>query len=326
MIAWSNRAFQTPVCSEAPLGYTPPMLALILATLFSAGFGLLIRVAQGMGANLVAVGAANYLTAMVVNAALFLLGAGLPPRGTTVAIAVGGGVCYAVAFFMVYRLTRERGASITGAVMRISTLVPVAFSLLVWGERLSAWQAAGAALALASLPLLTLRPGAARQERRTGGGVLLLVSLFLLNGVCLLAPRAFRATEAVGEEASFLAVLFATAAATLCTVWAVTERRAAANPAPEGDTAGAGSARHPLLLDIAPGIAVGVCNALQNRFMVTALQRLPGTLVYPFSAAVGLVLTVAIARVAWNERFGRLGTVGIAAACVAIVLVNLGSP
>jgi len=297
------------------------MPALILATVFSAGFGLLIRVAQGMGANLVAVGAANYLTAMVVNAALFLLGGGLPPGGTTVAIAVGGGFCYAVAFFMVYRLTRERGASITGAVMRISTLVPVAFSLLAWGERLSTWQAAGAALALASLPLLTLRPGAARQESRTGRGALLLVGLFLLNGVCLLAPRAFLATEAVGEEAAFLAVLFATAAATLCTVWAVTERRAAANPQAADDP----PIRHPLLLDLAPGIAVGVCNALQNRFMVAALQRLPGTLVYPFSAAVGLVLTVSIARVAWKERFGPLGAVGIALACVAIVLVNLGS-
>ena len=297
------------------------MPALVLSTIFSAGFGLLIRAAQGMGANLVAVGAANYLTAMVVNAALFLLGGGLAPSGTTVAIAVPGGVCYAVAFFMVYRLTRQRGASITGAVMRISTLVPVAFSLLVWGERLSAWQAAGAALALASLPLLTLRRGAAREERRTGGGALLLVSLFFLNGVCLLAPRAFRATEAVGEEAAFLAVLFATAAATLCTVWAVTERRAAAvRPSTDGTTA-----RHPLLLDLAPGIAIGVCNALQNRFMVAALQRLPGTLVYPFSAAVGLVLTVAVARIAWRERFGRLGTAGIALACVAIVLVNLGS-
>jgi multidrug transporter EmrE-like cation transporter len=147
--------------------------------------------------------------------------------------------------------------------------------------------------------------------------------------VCLLAPRAFRATEAVGEEAAFLAVLFATAAATLCTVWAVTERRTAASPAPEGDPAGdpagVGATRHPLLLDLAPGIAVGVCNALQNRFMVAALQRLPGTLVYPFSAAVGLVLTVAVARVAWKERFGPLGTVGIALACGAIVLVNLGS-
>ena len=35
--------------------------------------------------------------------------------------------------------------------------------------------------------------------------------------------------------------------------------------------------------------------------------------------------TVAVARVAWKERFGRLGTAGIVLACVAIVLVNLGS-
>lgn len=308
------------------------MLALVLTTVFSAGFGLLIRTAQGMGANLVAVGATNYLTATAVNAALFLLGGGLPPRGTTIAIAITGGFCYAAAFFMVYQLTRQRGASITGAVMRISTVVPVAFSLLVWGERLTAWQASGAALALASLPLLTLRPGLARNGSRTGG-VPLLVGLFLLNGVCQLAPRAFRATEAVGEEAAFLAILFATAAVTLCTAWAVTERRAAAErrTAAERGTAAAAHADaarpqpHPLLLDIVPGLVVGVCNALQNRFMVAALQRLPGTVVYPFSAAVGLVLTVAVARLAWRERFGPFGAAGIALAGAAVVLVNLGS-
>jgi multidrug transporter EmrE-like cation transporter len=299
--------------------------ALVLATVFAAGFGLLIRVAQGVGANLVAVGAANYLTAMVVNAALFLLGGGLPPRGTTVAIAVAGGASYAAAFFLVYWLTRQRGASITGAVMRISTVVPVACSLLAWGERLSGWQAAGAGLALVSLPLLTLRPAARRDGPRGGdGGAALLVGLFFLNGLCLLAPRAFRATEAAGEEASFLAVLFATAAAAMCTVWALTERRAGVSRAGGGGPKDPRAA-HPLLLDLAPGIAIGVCNALQNRLMVAALERLPGTVVYPFSAAVGLVLTVAVARVAWRERFGRLGTAGIALAGVAVVLVNLGA-
>ncbi len=98
------------------------MTSLILATVFAAAFGLLIRVAQGMGANMVAVGAANYLTAMSVNAVLFLVGGADAPRLTTVAIAIVGGATYASAFFMVARLTLQRGASITGAVMRISTL------------------------------------------------------------------------------------------------------------------------------------------------------------------------------------------------------------
>jgi len=301
------------------------MLALVIATVFSAGFGLLIRVAQGMGSNMIAVGAANYLTAMAVNAALFFLGGGSPPRTSTVALALAGGITYASAFFLVYRLTRERGASITGAVMRISTLIPVAVSLLVWGERLTPWQAAGAALALVSLPLLTLRPGMSRSGSRAGGGAALTVILFVLNGMCLLAPRAFRATEAVGEEAAFLAILFAVAATTLCSAWAVTERRAGTAAKREAaPAAGSEPPRHSLLIDLAPGIAVGVCNAVQNRFMITALQQLPGTLVYPFTAACGLVLTVAVARVAWRERFGRLGAAGIAVACVAIVLVNLG--
>jgi drug/metabolite transporter (DMT)-like permease len=295
------------------------MISLLLATLFAAAFGLLIRVAQGMGANMVAVGAANYLTAMSVNAVLFAAGGIVAPHASTVAIALVGGAIYASAFFMVARLTRQRGASITGAVMRISTLIPVAVSLLVWGEHLSGWQAAGAALALVSLPLLTLRPGTVKRDG-TGRGTPLLVGLFLLNGVCLLAPRAFRATEAAGEEAVFLAILFAVAAVTLCTAWAVTERRAPATREP--------AAAHPLLLDLLPGIAIGVCNALQNRFMISALQRMPGTLVYPFTAAVGLVLTVAVARVAWRERFGGLAAAGIALAVVSVVLVNLavGSP
>ena len=290
------------------------MTSLLLATVFAAGFGLLIRVAQGMGANMVAVGAANYLTAMSVNAVLFLVGGAGAPRLTTVAIAIVGGATYASAFFMVARLTLQRGASITGAVMRISTLIPVAVSLLAWGERLSGWQAAGAAVALVSLPMLTLKPGALRKGS-PAGGTALAVGLFFLNGLCLLAPRAFRATEAVGEEAVFLAILFATAALTLCTAWAVTERRAPAE-------------RHPLLLDLLPGIAIGACNAVQNRFMISALQDLPGTLVYPFTAAVGLVITVAVARVAWRERFGALGAAGIALAVVAVVLVNIvtGSP
>jgi drug/metabolite transporter (DMT)-like permease len=290
------------------------MTDLVLSTLFGAAFGLLIRVAQGMGANMVAVGAANYLTAMAVNAVLFLAGGVSIPHASTVTIAVAGGAMYASAFFMVTRLTLQRGASITGAVMRVSTLIPVAVSLVIWGERLSGWQAAGAALALVSLPLLTFRPGTVKRDG-SSSGTLLLVGLFCLNGVCLLAPRAFRATEAAGEEAVFLAILFAVAATTLCIAWAVTERRSPAE-------------RHPLLLDLLPGIAIGVCNALQNRFMISALQRLPGTLVYPFTAAVGLVLTVAVARVAWRERFGGLAAAGIALAVVSVVLVNLavGSP
>lgn len=295
------------------------MLALVLSTVFSAGFGLGIRAAQGLGANLAAVGAVNYLTATLVNLALALAMGSPAPGALGFAIGVPGGVTYATAFFAVYVLTRLRGASVTGAVMRLSTVIPVAASLVLWGERLDAWQAAGAAFAMASLPLLSLRggspagaargpgtapaPQAARGERRRGW---LVPGLFAINGLCLLVTRTWRETGITGRDPSFLAVVFGAAAITAWTVWALQRR-------PIG------------WLDVACGAAVGASNALSNFFTVKALYALPGTVVYPFYSAVGLVITIAVSRLAWRERFGRLGTAGIALAAIAVVLVNLGS-
>lgn len=296
------------------------MLALVLSTVFSAGFGLGIRTAQGLGANLAAVGAVNYLTATIVNVALALATGSPDPGPLGYAIGVPGGVTYATAFFAVYVLTRLRGASVTGAVMRLSSVIPVAASLILWGERLDAWQSAGAALAMASLPLLSLRgrmpagatptpagappaPEAAAGARRGGW---LVPGLFAINGLCLLVTRTWQQTGITGSDPSFLAVVFGAAAVTSWTVWALQRR-------------GIG------WLDVACGAAVGASNALSNFFTVKALHALPGTVVYPFYSAVGLVITVAVSRVAWRERFGRLGTAGIALAAVAVVLVNVGS-
>ncbi|MCX7029504.1 MAG: hypothetical protein NTU62_05210, partial [Spirochaetes bacterium] len=139
---------------------------------------------------------------------------------------------------------------------------------------------------------------------RSGGW--LLPGLFAINGLCLLVTRAWQQTGITGRDSSFLVVVFGAAALTAWTVWALQRRGIR-------------------WLDVACGVAIGASNALSNLFTVKALHVLPGTVVYPFYSAVGLVLTVAVSRLAWWERFSRLGTVGIALACLAIVLVNLGS-
>ena len=285
------------------------MLALALSTLFTACFGLGIRTAQGLGANLTAVGAVNYLTAMLVNLALAAATGSLRLRPVGLAIALAGGATYASAFFLVFRLTRSRGAAVTGAVMRLSSVVPVAVSLLAWGERLDTLQAAGAALALASLPLLSFRGAGSPNEPAAGTAAprrawLLVPGLFAINGLCLLVTRGWRETGITGQDPAFLAVLFAAAVLTAGSVW-IAQKRAMRR------------------LDILCGIAVGACNALGNRFIVIALQQLPGTVVYPFYSAVGLVITVVVSRLAWRERFGPLGAAGMAIACLSIVLVNL---
>jgi multidrug transporter EmrE-like cation transporter len=284
------------------------VLALVLSTVFSACFGLGIRTAQGLGANLTAVGAVNYVTATLLNLCLALAAGSPAPGPLGFAIGVPGGITYATAFFAVYLLTRYRGASVTGAVMRLSSVIPVAASLLLWSERLDAWQAAGAALAMASLPLLSFRGSAVVAHGASPGaqrGGWLVPGLFAINGLCLLVTRTWQETGITGRDSSFLVIVFGAAALTAGTVWALQRRGIR-------------------WLDVACGAAIGAANGLSNLFTVKALHLLPGTVVYPFYSAVGLLITVAVSRVAWRERFGALGTAGIALAGVAIVLVNLG--
>lgn len=278
------------------------MFALLSATLLAASFGLIVRFAQRRQCNLYAVGALNYAVATVFHAIRW---AATPPpelHAGTWQIGVACGVIYVVSYFLLFRAMRMKGVSICTAVSRLAILIPVLVAIIAWGERPSGLQAAGALLALASLPLLTLNPR--ESQKLPKRGVLLLAALFIGNGSGCLALRAFDQLGVPEQEPAFLAILFASAATVGIAVWIA--RR-------EGTTA----------RDLLPGIALGVCNALSNLAMVTALAQLPSVIVFPFWSSVSLVFTALFARLVWQERINRLETVGMMASLVAVALINI---
>lgn len=298
------------------------MIPLAISTLFSAGFTIFIRLAQKRGANLTAVGAVNYLTAALFHAS-FAVAAGLRiPHGESIAIGGVGGIAYAAAFFLLHGLMKKRGMSVSAAVTRLAVIVPVGVSVLAWGETASVVQTVGIALAMVSLPLLSIAPrgdgGDGTGENPRPGrtrGIGPLVSLFVVNGLCMLVLRAFNQTGIRGEDAIFLFVLFAAASLSSGTVWIIQERRFARRVR--------FGTRPALLASVLPGVAVGLCNAVASRFIVIALQKLPGIVVYPFYSAVGLLLAVVFSWMIWKERISALEAAGMAFALGSIVLVNL---
>lgn len=279
------------------------MIALVLGTLFSACFSLIVRGAQRRGCNLWAVGALNYATAMLFHLVRWGIGGAGLPSMPTVTIGVLGGLAYVGSYFLLFPAMQLKGVSITTAVMRLAVVIPVAVAVLFWGERPTSAQVAGALLALASLPLLTLGPNGG-PTRLSWRAIVLLAALFVGNGLCSLALRAFRQTDILGQEALFLAILFATAATVALGAWALHR---------------AGSSARDLL----PGVGLGLCNALSNIAMVIALQQLPSVVVFPFWSSVGLVFAVLFARIVWGERITRLETVGMTVGLLAVAFINL---
>jgi drug/metabolite transporter (DMT)-like permease len=298
------------------------VIPLVVSTVFSACFSLVMRFAQGKRCDLIAVGAVNYLTAAAIHWGIALASGTAAASPPSLGIGALGGLAYVTAFFFLYPLMRARGVSVTAAILRISVLVPIAVSVIVWRESTTPIELAGAGLAFASLPLLTLAKsgrGAAAAGGKAGRAspYLLLTGLFIANGLCLLAPRGYAQTGVRGEESAFLGTLFSTAAVVSSGVWVVRALRGGGKPDAEGPRAAAP-------VTVLSGVALGLCNALANRGTVLALQRLPSIIVFPFYSAVGLALTVIATRVIWNERMNALETAGIVIACAAVVLVNIG--
>lgn len=276
------------------------MLALLLGTLASGSFNLVVRWAQERRGNLLTVGAINYVTAATAYALLSALFSRHVPSPSTVVIGVGGGVAYVTAYLMLLPALQMRGVSIATAVGRLSVLIPVGLSLLLWHEHPALPQKVGILLAAGALPLLGYRPGEAPSEGRRSAA--LLAGLFLLNGLCGTTLKAFQEWGEPVDRFLMLFLLFATAAAVAVGV-CVAKRAPVARR------------------DWAPGVLLGACNICGNLLLLLALHHIPGVIVFPFSSSVGLVYTVLMAHHLWEERLFRVEKTGVVLTTVAVLLL-----
>ena len=280
------------------------MLALVIATVFSASFGLVVRHAQGRKCNLWAVGVINYMAAALFNLVRHLLRGSTTASAPTLALGATAGLLYAVSYGLFFSHLVRRGVAVSTAVSRLAVVVPVLASVLLWHEDPGPQQAIGATLALFSLPLLAFKSigGRWQIDRAQASSTL---AMFASGGMSKLAIRAYGQIGPAHENALFLTVLFGTAFVVTLRNWL---RR------------GGGVAKR----DVLPGVVLGLCNALGNAALVVALQQLPGVVVFPFFSAVGLVFAATIARLVWGERVGRVELIGIAVVVLAVLLMNVG--
>ena len=280
------------------------MIALFVATLFSAGFGLVLRWAQQRRCNIFAVGLINYVIATLYQAAR-QVAAGPLPQITPITVWLGAvvGVIYALNFAIFGPLIAKRGVSITTAIVRLAVIVPIVGGILLWREQPLPVQYVGIVLTLVSMPLITLKPHT--EGKVDSSAVPLLVTMFLGSGVSMLLFQWYEKLGLAGEDVLFLGCLFGGAMVVTFVSWLGRRQGSSAR-------------------DLAPGIALGATNALANVALMDALQQLPSVIVFPFYSAVGLVIAALVSRAAWGERISRREALGLTIAIVAVVLVNLG--
>ena len=277
-------------------------MALAGAAIFSSVFALTVKYSAMKSHHLKAVGAVNYVLAFLVYL-VASMGQSFP-RPEILLIGIAGGAAYVIAFYLLVYVIHLRGVSISTAVVRLSVLFPIVFSIILWGERPNTIQGIGIGLAVVSLILLGIRR-AERENKIDIKGLLLTCALFLSNGGCNMAIRIFHQIETEIERTQFFCILFGVAAVVSIAVLLF-------------DRGGASKR------DIIPGIVLGLCNSSIGVLILVAMQSLPSIIVFPFNSSVGLVLTTLIAVGIWKEKISRTGYMGLAVSLIAAVLMNLG--
>lgn len=304
------------------------MTHLVLAVCCSLGIGMILKHAGQAGLDRMALLTTNYAAATLVGGVLMSGELGRPGGGLPEAGAVGLGVLLGAlliaAFFAYARATEAAGLALAVGVMRVSVVVPVLASWLVWGDALSAWDGLGLVLAGGAFFMVAhrpARPGTAPvvpSEGSTPGvsersgeealafGALLL--LFVVSGLADVAAKAFEEHYAGGvSKPVFLLTAFG--AAFLLGLASVA-RRGARGVHVEARTLGWGA-------------LLGVANYGSLEFLLRAIDRLSGTFVFPANS-VAIVLGGALLGVFfWGERLSRLNLAGLGLAAGALVLLGV---
>ena len=284
-------------------------------------FGLIMRHARTDPQTYFKAGAVNYWTAMSMALLAALLTGGLSFEWPASLLAVYQGVQYHFAYIVLFALIAVGGLAVTFTILRISVVIPIVGSIIIWGESPDLVRVAGIILTLTALPLL----GA--DARRTAGpaGIrtptLLMLLAMLMTGTGALAAKSFAEIHVESNALDYSAFAFIGAAAATVFTWPLAGRIVRKHR--ETSRATSYPKARPWKTWLAIGLALGAVNFLQNAAMVSALTELPGTLVFPVVLSSYLLLILLADYVIWKRRLRKVTLAGVFLAIGGLVLANL---
>lgn len=292
------------------------MIYLLLRILFTVAFSHLLRFSQARCRRPMGAAAVNYGVATAACLGWAAL-AGVPRHPHSLVLGGLAGFTYVTSLVMILPSMRRSGVSVTGAVVQLSMMLPVAVAIWRFREYPSASQYAGIACTLVALPLLSAaRAVAVDPSIPTRGLSWLTLLLFVSTGASQVLMKEFTVTCPRQDLPLYSAALFA--AATLCTLLWMSLAGDSGRPAGEALDVLARPAS-----EWAIGTLLGTVNLLQLVFLLLALRALPAVIVFPVSAALGILVNALASLVFWRERPPAAGWTGIALAVAAVVLLNL---
>ena len=278
------------------------MVYLILAVISSVLVSVLMRVSTDRVKQNIAMLAMNYMMCTLLAAASAGFGALLPSSpalAQTLGMGAIHGALYLAGFVLLQMNVQKNGVVLSAAFMKLGLLVPIAVSVIAFGEQPELLQAIGFVLAVAAIVLINRNKDGGAV--RSGGG---LVLLLLCGGCGDVMAKVF---EELGEktlEKQFLLYTFVTALV-LCLVLMLAKKQ------------------RPGMAEVLFGALIGIPNFFSAKFLLRALESVPAVIAYPTYSVATLLIITLTGVVLFREKLRGGQWVALGIILLALALLNL---
>lgn len=283
------------------------MVWLLICILLNGGVFAILRAVGLRHLPMLPVLVVNYGVCSVF--AWVVAGGRVPPGGDWLWLGLVQGLMFISVFRLTGESARQMGLGTTAVLTKLSVVLPLLVSLVVFGERLTPTQWMGLLVALGAL-LLLLRQEKSAQLPIVPG---LALAVFIGSGLVDTNFKLFDGWFAgQASPEAFLQVVFPVAAVVGGAALLATRKQADVQPP---------SNRSKTSDVVLAGVVLGLVNYGSVLTILFALRELPGAVFYPLNNIGQLVLAGLLGVVLFQERPTRRAWLAYGLAVVAVILL-----
>lgn len=278
------------------------MIYLLLAIVSSTLVSVIMRLSTDRVKQNVAMLAMNYLMCTLLAVGYTGVGALLPASsalGQTLGMGAVHGALYLAGFVLLQFNVRQNGVVLSATFMKLGLLVPMAVSILAFGEQPEVLQIVGFVLAVAAIVLINQnKEGGAV---RSGGSLLLLL---LCGGCGDVMAKVFEELGEAALEQQFLLYTFVSALI-LCLALMLCKKQ------------------HPGVPEVLFGALIGIPNFFSAKFLLRALESVPAVIAYPTYSVATLLIITMTGVLLFREKLEKRQWCALGIILLALALLNL---
>ena len=279
------------------------MIYLIFSILSSVLVAVIIRLNEAKNLNRAAVMLFNYITAAAIG---ILLTNELPSLKTfSILLPLGSftGFIYVATFFVYMYSVRQMGMAIPVTVTRLSVVVPVLGSVMIFSEAINTIQFFGIVMALISIFLFSWndKKVKANTDRKE---FYLPILLFLMMGSGDFSLKVFQGIYPADYLMSFIILVFVISS--ILSLFLVLVKRVIISRQ-----------------IIIAGFLLGIPNYFSAYFILKALQQLSGAITFTLNNIGIIMLSTFLGFIIWRESLKRKAIFAIAFAIISVILLNI---